>query len=289
MVAVTAETSYERAGCQRGRTSERQIVRGARAGESVALERLVQSQLPMVRSVAMRYRDGGVPIDDLIQEGAIGVLRALTRYDERHDVHFATYAIWYVREAIHRALADQSRQVRIPVGAWQRAAQLRRVEADLTARLRRRPSDRELEQAMGIDARQLETLRRISEHGRSLDAPIDEETGETLAGRLVDDRLADPLACLIAEEDDVLVRRLLQVVPGRCRHVIARRYGLDGRAPAAAAEVAAELGISRERIRQLEVEALERMRRVARPGRHVALPGMPPVASERDAVAEPRH
>ncbi|HUA43652.1 MAG TPA: sigma-70 family RNA polymerase sigma factor [Solirubrobacteraceae bacterium] len=288
MPVATADQSVDRISNRHAGAWERRIVRGARAGESVALERLVRSQLPMVRSVARRYRDNGVPLDDLIQEGSIGVLRALTRYDERHGVQFATYAVWYVREAINRALADQARPMRVPVGAWQRAAHLRRTEAGLAASLRRQPSDREIAEAMSIDPVELKTLRRISHRGRSLDAPFDDEAGETLAERLIDEGLVDPLASLVAEEDDVLVGRLLQVVPSRCRHVIARRYGLDGRDPAAPAEVAAELGISRERIRQLEAEGLERMRRVACPGRHVALPGVPPPADEREAATGQR-
>jgi RNA polymerase sigma factor (sigma-70 family) len=263
MPSVTADQSAERVSDGRGGGWERRTIRGARAGESVALERLIRSQLPMVCSVARRYRNSGVPRDDLIQEGTIGLLRALTRYDERRDVRFATYAVWYVREAIGRAVADQARLMRIPVGAWQRAARLRRIETELAARLRRQPSDQELAEAMSIDPAQLATLRQISQTGRSLDAPLDDEAGETLAERLTDERLADPLASLVAEEEDVLVGRLLQVVPSRCRHVIARRYGLDGRDPASPAEVAAELGLSRERIRQLEAEGLERMRRVA--------------------------
>jgi RNA polymerase primary sigma factor len=193
-------------------------------GDLAAKREMIERNLPLVRWLAQRYRGRGVPYEDLVQEGTIGLLRAVERFDHRRAVRFSTYAIWSVRRSLADAVDDE-RTIRIPSHASHGPAQLQGVAA-VTA---------------------------------SLDEPIG-ESGTTLGELIADDHAVDPYRCAQQRENHRRVGTMVALLPDRHREVLVRRYGLDGEEPASHAEIAARLGVGEERSRQLEREALHRLR-----------------------------
>jgi RNA polymerase primary sigma factor len=231
------------------------------AGDQQAKEIMVERNLGLVLWVARSYRDADVPFADLVQEGTVGLLRAAARFDHRRGVKFSTYAVWWIRRSVRDAISGSS-VIRIPAEARRHQAAVRRAEAELDRRAQRSHSDAEIAEHTGLSVTSVRSARGAAHVTASLDAPIG--TGATPAvAQLADHRVADPADAVIAREDRGEVAALLRLLPGRHREVVSRRYGLNGRGVQTHGEIGAWLGVGEERSRQLEREALNRLRSIA--------------------------
>jgi RNA polymerase primary sigma factor len=226
-----------------------------------ANEEMIERNLGLVYSVARTYRGRGVPFEDLVQEGTIGLVSAVERFDHHRGVKFSTYAIWWIRRAILDAMAS-SQVIRMPAKAHQQLAAVRRAESELERFGRRSASDEAIAQRTQLSATTVRSLRTAARVTTSLELAVGEDT--TSLGDLIgDERAADPPEEAIAQESRDEVRTMLRLLPRRHREVITRRYGInDGRAQSHE-EIGEWLAVGAERSRQLEREALHRLRSIA--------------------------
>ena len=228
-------------------------------GDGEARRALIEANLRLVVTVARAYVGRGVPLMDLIEEGNIGLIRAAEKFDPARRLRFSTYAMWWIRHGVQHALSHQGRTVRIPVHVLRELAQVLRANRELTAKLARAPSLEELARHVGKDVREVGELFRVSEHISSLDAPISDSDDRALIEHLVEEDDASSMVPVDVEGNGRLQGWLAALNP-RQRWVVERRYGLNGEAVHSLAEIASELGISRERVRQIQEEALKRLR-----------------------------
>jgi RNA polymerase primary sigma factor len=237
-------------------------------GDLQAKDRMVESNLRLVFAVAGRYRASGVPFADLVQEGTVGLVRAVERFDYRHDVKFSTYAVWWIRRSMQDAVAN-SNVIRIPAKAGQQLAAVRRAETEL-ARIRPgAASDAEIAARTELSVTTVRSLRASARVSASLDEPVGEDT--TPLGDLVaDERAVDPSESAIADEDRREVAAMLRLLPERHREVLVRRYGLGNHRAQSHVEIGGWLGIGEERSRQIERDALHRLRSIAATSKRAA-------------------
>ncbi|MBL0164095.1 MAG: sigma-70 family RNA polymerase sigma factor [Xanthomonadales bacterium] len=228
-------------------------------GDSEARRGLIEANLRLVVTVARGYVGRGVPLMDLIEEGNIGLIRAVEKFDPVRRLRFSTYAMWWIRHGVQHALSHQGRTVRIPVHVLRELAQVLRANRELTAQLSRAPSLEELARRVGKEARAVAELFRVSEHISSLDAPISDSDDRALIEHLVDEDEPNSPSHGDVEGSGQLQGWLGALRP-RQRWIVERRYGLNGEAVHSLAELATELGVSRERVRQIQEEALRRLR-----------------------------
>jgi RNA polymerase primary sigma factor len=241
---------------------EAELARRIETGDQRAKDELVEHNLRLVISVAMKYRNRGLPLADIIQEGTLGLIRATERFDYRRGNKFSTYAVWWIRQSIVRALANQSRTIRLPVHLSDQVRRVSMAESQLFARDGATPSDAEVAALARVPEDRIAALRQARTVGNtpiSLDRPVGEHGTESLGDVLIDDEqveLSDSLDASLARE---AVRSALRALPSRDRVVLSMRFGLDGRARATLDQVGARLGVTRERARQLEQAALARI------------------------------
>jgi len=223
--------------------------------------RLIKKNLRLVVSVAKRYRGMGLPFEDLIQEGNLGLMKAAERFDPELGNRFSTYAIWWIRQAIGRAIEDKGRAIRLPAHAQEHARRAARMRSELSAALGREPVDEEVAEKLGWTVREVRTVSGLLADVFSLDRPVGTEDDSTELGEFVEDEQASEMPeAVIQEMENTRLKESMGEMSARERHVLVRRYGMDDRAPATLAELGAELGVTRERVRQLQHNAERRLR-----------------------------
>jgi len=245
-------------------TQERRRLETAVARGEWARQRLINCNLRLVVSIAKRYLHCGLPLSDLVQEGNIGLMEAVDRFDHRRGFRFATLAVWWIRQAVHRAVANQARLIRLPVGVNNQLFRLRKAHDDLMSRLERRPTPRELAEQMDTSPRKIRQLLRWDRRALSLEMSIGDAEDRTLAD-VVPDRDTSPLEEVIADQQlqNDLHDMIAACLRPREQEVLCLRFGLDGCDSQTLEEVAQKFGVSRERVRQIEMRALRRLRRAS--------------------------
>jgi RNA polymerase primary sigma factor len=248
---------------------ERELARLKDAGDEAAKRRLIESNLRLVMSITRNYTKAGVPLLDLIQEGNLGLIRAVEKFDWRMGYKLSTYATWWIRQAITRALADQGRTIRLPVHVAEQVRRVQRSRRQLAQKLNRDPSIPEIAEDSGFPEQRVQQLLELVEDPVSLETPVGD--GESLYGDLIEDVNTErPDVATTEHLQAVELREALDRLSPRLRDVLQRRFGLAGVQQQTLEEVGRDLGITRERVRQLESRALRELRTVA-PDLHLYL------------------
>jgi RNA polymerase primary sigma factor len=238
---------------------EVELAKRIERGDHQAKERMINSNLRLVVSIAKRYQGHDLHLLDLIQEGIIGLIRAVEKFDWRRGFKFSTYATWWIRQAVQRGVANKSRTIRIPVHIVEREQKMARAERELVTQLGRVPTEQEVARRAKLPLKQVREVRQVARAVTSLDKPIGTE-GEGSFGELVASEQETPEDEVTYSLQERALRHAVEELPEREREIIKLRYGLNGdRDPKSLEAIGRELGITRERVRQIEAAALERL------------------------------
>jgi RNA polymerase primary sigma factor len=246
------------------------LAKAVERGDQAAKERMINSNLRLVVSIAKRYRGRGVPFGDLIQDGVIGLNRAVEKFDHRKGFKFSTYATWWIRQAVQRSVAGQSRTIRVPTHVHERRNKLGAAARKLEPTLGRPATHEELAEATGLSLLHVEEALDVVEARVSLNRPVGSDADGELGDLFADENADDPEAAADEYLRGEAVRLALAELPELERRILELRYGLDGE-PHSLEAIGAELGISRERIRRLEGEALDTLAETLGEGDELAL------------------
>jgi RNA polymerase primary sigma factor len=240
---------------------EVKLARKIKKGDLEARAHMVRANLRLVVKIARDYQGLGLPLLDLISEGNIGLMKAVERFDPKKGGKLSTYAAWWIKQSIKRALANQSKTIRLPVHLVDKISKIRRVAVQMSEELGREPTDDELAEEIGMVAAKVSQLKTAAIRPASLDAPIGDDDSTEFGEIVGDEEAQDPFELLRDKDLRDEVGDLLDVLDERERKIINSRFGLDGGKPKTLEEVGEKFGVTRERIRQLQNIALTKMRR----------------------------
>jgi RNA polymerase primary sigma factor len=227
-------------------------------GDLAAKERMINSNLRLVVSQARRYQGHGLPMEDLVQEGMLGLIRAVEKFDWRRGFKFSTYGTLWIRQAIQRGLQNHGRTIRVPVHVAQRQVKVRKIESELNTKLSREPTDEEIAAVAELPVEEVNELRELSRGLTSLDQPVSED-GETALGDLLASDRPEPMDEVAEADRDQRVNDVVEQLPEAERNVIRLRFGLAGDEPRTVRQTGSELGITAQQARQLEEQGLSRL------------------------------
>jgi RNA polymerase primary sigma factor len=240
---------------------EVELAKKIKKGDAEARERMINSNLRLVVTIAHDYANLGLPLLDLISEGNIGLTKAVERFDPAKGAKLSTYAMWWIKQSIKRALADQGKTIRLPVHLGEKLAKMRRVALQISDELGREPTDDELGEELGIASEKVARLKGVGIRPASLDAPVGDDDSAEFGEIIGDENAQTPFELLRDKNLRNEMGGLLDVLDKREKTIISQRFGLDGGKPKTLEDVSKNFGITRERIRQLQNVALAKLRR----------------------------
>lgn len=233
-------------------------------GDQSAKNELVEANLRLVVSLARHYQGCGLSYQDLIQEGNIGLIKAAEKFDASKGFRFSTYASWWIKQALSRAIADQSRTIRIPVHMTENINKFKKTERDLLSQLNREPKIKEIADAMGISEKQAKEIQSYIVEPTSLDIQVGDDDDTTIGSFIEDTHFVNPESAYIKESNGDIVNAVLDTLSDREANIIRLRFGIGGKKAMTLEEVGKEYGLTRERIRQIEAKALRKLRHPSR-------------------------
>ena len=236
------------------------LAKRIRKGDRRAREKMITANLRLVVKIARDYEGLGLPLLDLINEGNIGLMKGVERFNPRKGAKLSSYAAWWIKQCIMRALANQSKTIRLPVHVVDKVAHIRKAEVKLREAFDREPTDQEVADHLGLNPRRIQQYRDASKAPISLDAPIGTDEPQRISEVVADPNAAAPFDRLVRENETELVQTVLATLTPRENKILAMRFGLDDGKPKTLEQIGERLGVTRERIRQIQEEALKKMR-----------------------------
>lgn len=240
---------------------EVELAKRIQKGDAKAREHMIKANLRLVVKIARDYEGYGLPLLDLINEGNIGLMRAVEKFDPKKGAKLSTYAAWWIKQSIRRALSDQSKTIRIPVHATDKLLHIRRTAVKLEEELGREPTAEEIGVELDIPAKQVRELQTAAIRPASLDAPLGDDETSRIADIIADERATTPYEDLEEKTNADLVRKIIGILDPREMTILRYRFGLDGGGEKTLEEVGEKFGVTRERIRQIQNVALKKLRR----------------------------